>query len=33
MTNDVGGPYSNKYLASHEGEGDPGVIDPADMYI
>lgn len=33
MTTDVGGPYSNKYLASHEGEADLGVIDPADMFI
>ena len=30
---DVGGPYSSKYMASHEGEADPGVIDPADMFI
>jgi hypothetical protein len=31
--NDVGGPYSSKYMASHEGEADPGLTDPAEMYI
>jgi len=31
--NDVGGPYSNKYMASHEGEADAGLPDPADVFI
>jgi cytosolic carboxypeptidase protein 2/3 len=33
QANEVGGPYSVKYMATHEGEADGGVSDPADMFI